>query len=137
MKQISIDKEQRQKLIEICRELFPEYSNVNWGRLYEGNYIWFDSIPNPKPDPYEVHWFELCMTEVPIRLHKVLHDNLNRSTAGVIDKNKIEEMNEKYEPELLPLDVLDLLIMGNEHPVDTIWKEFLKLKLWNIHVSKT
>lgn len=130
MKQLSISKDQRVKLIEICKILFPEYVNIHWGRLYEANYIWFDSIPKSDPDPYEVHWFELCMTEVPIRLHKRLNDVVKIATDGIKDDKSMAVIQEMYEPELLPIDLLDLLIMNNQHPIDLIWKEFIKLKLW-------
>lgn len=130
MIQLKISKNQSDKLLEICKELFPEYDNLRWGRLHESNFIWFDSIPKSAPDPTEIHWFELVMTEIPIRLHKRLAEAMKIATSGIRDDKSLAVIAELYEPSLLPLDVLDLLIMKSDHPIDTIWEEYKKLKTW-------
>lgn len=133
MNVIQLNQDRRDKLIEMVKVLFPEFSNVRFGKGWERYNVWLDNIPNSKPDPIEIHWFELCVTELPDRLFKTLNkivdDKINRT------KEQQDRIYELYEPELIVLDVLDLLIMGSKHPVDTLWNEFKKLKLWNSEIG--
>lgn len=135
MKNITVSQEQKEMLIEMCKRLFPEYTSIRWGRSFESDHLWFDSIPNPIPGPIEIHWFELCMTHLPEKLmtilKKIIDDNNN------LEGDKLLKFYIDYEPVLLPLDVLDLMLMKNYHPINTIWMEFLKLKKWDISYQMT
>jgi hypothetical protein len=129
MKNIPVSLIQRDKLIEMCIRLFPEYTSIRWGRSFESDYLWFDSIPNPKPGPVEIHWFELSITHLPEKLMKILKKIVSENENLInIDK---EILYKSYEPALIPLDILDLMLMKDYHPIDTLWEEFLKLKKWD------
>ena len=64
METLKINEEQKQKLIEICKELFPEYKVIsfddtdNFGKV---SFLTDDS-------EYLFHWFELCMFQIPKKM---------------------------------------------------------------------
>lgn len=130
MKTTPLSIEQKQMLIEMCVRLFPEYTSIRWGKSYESDHLWFDSIPNLKPGPLEIHWFELCVTHLPEKLMDTLKKVMD--SAQNLEGNELVRFYVDYEPVLLPLDVLDMMVMKDYHPIDTLWTEFLKLKKWDI-----
>lgn len=120
MKQLTMTQDQRNKLWQMCIMLFPEFITIRYGRGWEKDYIWMDNIPNNTLDPVQIHWFELCMTELPDRLYNKLKKLCHESS----DSNE----QRRLEPDIMPLDVLDLLVMGGRHPIDTLYGEYKKLK---------
>jgi hypothetical protein len=108
MKQLSMSPTQRENLLEMCKDLFDEFHNIRYGKGWEYNNLWMDSIPSSVPDPVEIHWFELCMTELPLRIGKrKVNGGLGRGTAMV---------------------TLISLLSQQKHPIDTLYEQYKKLK---------
>lgn len=116
MKAIKLTKEHKKKLLKMCKTLFPEYKN--WDLKLEGEYknhliasFEEDNDYIPNCDLY-IHWFEFCMTHL-------------------IDKLSIEfAKSEGEDDSCLKEEFLFHLskIKNKIHPVDYLYKEFLKLK---------
>lgn len=119
MKAIELTKEQKEKLLEMCKALFPTF---NWsdelygskqyvhfyskeegipiitgGFLYEGNSYQVDEC---------IHWFEFCMTQL---------------ATALMCKNK------KH---------MQQLFMGLKHPVDYLYEQFKKLPTKDDRIEK-
>lgn len=124
MKSIQLTEEQKEKLLEMCKELFPEYNNIKIKCTLKGKKItvskriYFDGSGNmmgfPKKemadvDPYItydwIHWFEFCMTH--------LQDKL-KGLGGF--ENDFD------------CDVNLMSCWYESHPVDYLYSEFKKLK---------
>ena len=123
MKQIELTKEQQNKLLEMCKKLFPEYKHVTFqqdaimgaGWEYDFNNICFSDISEKIFDiKLNIHWFEFCMTHLVIKLKSYNH---------------LKEAS--------PLQRLNFYnfywdVSNNEltkvHPVDYLYKIFKKLK---------
>ena len=119
-KRTSITREQVDKLLEMCRDSFPEYSNITFETKRDTNEVWFDNKPDLTPDPHEYHWFELCLTELP----KVIFEKLYMLTME--DKeSKYLELQSSFQTggELLFFTHSEGL-----HVIDTLYKEYKKLK---------
>lgn len=131
MRKISLNTTQRDDLLRMCMKLFDEYKVIRWGKSYETDFIWMDNCPDPKPDPVEIHWFELCTVHLPLRLHTRLKIALNQ----VVKRNNPEDMEliSKIEPKLLPSDVIHEMSIG-KNPVDTIYQEYKKLIMGEINI---
>jgi hypothetical protein len=109
MKQIELTLKHREKLLEMCKELFPSsdfdmYDLVNVGESKLYPEIWIIQDNSQIFAPY-IHWFEFCMT------------HLQRKILGVLDyeKTKIFLMRCLFQCE-------------QPHPIDYLYSEFLKLK---------
>ena len=115
MKPIELTKEQKNKLLEMCKKLFPEYwileldvpNNLNNKHLFiigflEGN----DYIPGC--DLY-MHWFEFCWNI----LNKIL---ANKPPLYILEQIQLFGMTcfNKFP---------------SVHPVDYLYEEFKKLKV--------
>lgn len=101
MESLKLTEEQKTKLLEMCKILFPEY-NYRFGKNdYYGdknsNYLWIEKEGNN-----DIHWFELCINHI--------CPKLTNRMAMFID---IEDSN---------IDI-DIVI----HPIDYLY-ELFKLK---------
>lgn len=135
MDPIKITREQRNYLIDMCRELLQEYDNILWDKGLDYEKLWFGSNNKSKLDNTEWNWFELCVTELPRRIKITLSYIFEReekiANNNIKEYNMIGENHLQYEPEILDgVDVLSLFLNNNIHPVDTLYKEFLKIKRW-------
>ena len=107
MKNIEINNKQKENLLEMCRILFPEYPDLQFGVKEKHNwskeYLVFGLTGN---EPI-IHWFEFCI-------------------FYLIDKIFNEDQKEAY------LSNKDFykggLSFGDEHPVDILYEQFKKLK---------
>jgi len=125
-KRISLSREQVDKLLEMCKDSFPEYSHIDFKA--EHNEVWFSSKPDIHPDPHEYHWFELCTTE----LSRVMF-------------TKLEKFNREDE-ELKNAHLQNAFQTGGEmlffsftegiHIIDLLYKEHKKIKRWELIISK-
>lgn len=62
MKQIEFTSEYKEKLLEMCKALFPEYEDIDFiSKDQEGNYSEEDFIVL---DDIVIHWFEFCLTHL-------------------------------------------------------------------------
>ena len=100
MKNIELTEDHKSKLLEMCKELFPEYPDLQFGVKEKHNwskeYLVFGLTGNVPI----IHWFEFCMTHLCDKVF--IHD---------------ESLNEF----LLTFNV-------DKHPVDYLYEEFKKLK---------
>ena len=108
MKPIKLSKEQKIKLLKMCKILFPEY----YFQIIQ-DFIGF-SITSLKDDErMDIHWFEFCMTH--------LVDNLSLTFA------KKEGEDDKCLKEEFLFELND--IKTSVHPIDYLYKQFKNLKL--------
>ena len=100
MKNIELTEDHKSKLLEMCKVLFPEYPDLQFGVKEKHNwskeYLVFGLTGN---EPI-IHWFEFCMTHLCDKIF--IHD---------------ESLNEF----LLTFNV-------DKHPIDYLYEEFKKLK---------
>jgi len=98
MKAIKLTEEQQNKLLEMCRVLFPEY------RWYLGKFLRAYIIGND-PDLYKedksdikIHWFELCITHLRTKLN-LHHDDMYLTTNPGIDtfKHTVDYLYEEFK----------------------------------------
>ncbi len=79
MKILTLNKKQEKQLVKLCEEFFPDFY---WENVYEGdgvdNMAYFDSgnssvilevnISKNRYKLLEVHWYQLCLTELSKRI---------------------------------------------------------------------
>lgn len=119
MKSIELTKDHRSKLLEMCKELFPELNLEiyydddiadNWEEAIENNSCGNDAqvgylISNwHKPNAKIIHWFEFCMT--------YLKDKI----LGVLKYHKTEEFLMRI-----------LFQCEAPHPIDYLYQQFKQL----------
>lgn len=127
MKPIELTEDQKNRLLEMCKALFPEYHKwCFYHPISKANMIVAFKKDNDS-DLYDncdifIHWFEFCMTH----LAEKIFNPKDRNTA--IIKNNFEafymEMN-AYSWFIQDPGVRESFA---DHPVDYIYKEFKKLK---------
>jgi hypothetical protein len=107
MEAINLTDEHKFKLLEMCKELFPEYKDLNYWKSYicDG---WGHGI----------HWFEFCMTHL---VNKLAWCNIK---TDILADCEYESIRLKYLLELAK----DRPSPGQYHPVDYLYEEFKKLK---------
>ena len=110
MKNIEINNKQKENLLEMCKKLFPEYPDLQFGVKEKHNwskeYLVFGLTGN---EPI-IHWFEFCMTHLANKM---------------IELGELPNFNNK-----LDYDFFSILQSSwwESHPVDYLYKEFKKLK---------
>lgn len=135
MKRLLVDSYQRNCLLLMASRLCDGFTTIRWGLSYQCDFIWMDSLPEIEPEPIEIHWFELSLVHLP----ELLHDEIKRVMERVeltIDEEEMNTLISKYEPELIPLDIMDLLYTKEIHPIDSLWGEFKKLQIWDSLIKK-
>jgi len=118
MQSIELTQEHKDKLLEMCKALFPEY-NIFYFRIDSKS-----STIHPKEGytnnnilrigkfgklDLSIHWFEFCMTHLSIAISKI-----KDYPADLIDRNEFSKT------------IIDNIY--NQHPVDYLYSEFKKLK---------
>lgn len=137
MNPIKLTEEHKSKLLEMCKELFTEYTYHEFNTDVEGN--WGDDILclyNPGDiKSINIHWFEFCMTHLSRKIFNKLHDFSNHMTADYE-----QECSDEWDAELMqrcsffvanPTRNLDKYPNGKIiawHPIDYLYEEFKKLK---------
>lgn len=88
MKPLELSQEQKEKLILMCKALFPEYDIFE---IEKDGYLLFVNKKCPA-----IHWFEFCMTHLRKAL-KVHYDDLYRTSIGISqDVHPIDYLYEQY-----------------------------------------
>ena len=107
MKNIELNKKQKEMLLEMCKELFPEYVIYpadNDGFIEGEQWVGDQNMGEDRPvNEFNIHWFEFCT----ITLWNELYLKLGNL-----------ELKNYYE----------LLLNNLVHPVDYLYDEFKKLK---------
>lgn len=110
MKNIELTENQKVKLLEMCRILFPEYPDLQFGVKEKHNwskeYLVFGLTGN---EPI-IHWFEFCITKLSV---KILCQNKNI-------------INSSYSKNYF---LQNKIINSDEHIVNYLYKEFKKIKI--------
>lgn len=108
MKAIQLTTEHREKLLEMCKELFPEYNNFWFSVTIGHNFILEASIPNSKilVPALQMHWFEFCMTYLCDKIFLPKGESRLDGIKGMDYYQRNENM----------------------HPIDYFYSEFKKLK---------
>jgi hypothetical protein len=112
MNRIYLNQEQKDKLLELSKEFFPNFCLIEWGkgRQDENQFLWFHEKwihPETKIElpnlVLSIHWFEFCLTHLQDKMKEngFFKDNIDCD---------IELISSWYE----------------NHPVDYIYKEFKK-----------
>ena len=118
MKSIQLTEEHKSKLLEMCKELFPEMDAYIVNDTKESNGFilgtWGQST-----DGITIHWFEFCMTHL---IDALAWENI---TSDMLADCQYENARLKYLLELAK----DRPDPGQYHPIDYLYEEFKKLKL--------
>lgn len=111
MKILTLNKKQEKKLLSLCKEFFPEFILV-WpcprdpdkGEEFEDIFMELEG----KKERYAIHWYQLCLTELPKRILHRFNDKGNRDGCG----SGIYSLQQ-------------YVVDSPEHPVDFLY-EFVK-----------
>jgi len=107
MQPIQLTQNHKDKLLEMCKTLFPEYEFYDEKRVSK-DYICYK---NKNTNFEGIHWFEFCMT---ILINKLIDD----------------KQHTNWSIDLSDKDILILNIQNNkQETIDYLYLEFLKLKL--------
>lgn len=118
MKNIELTEEHKSKLLEMCKELFPEYKYFGWSELYDGSKSELIGIMFYKEnvEALNIHWFEFCITKLSYK---------------IFDSSKYPSKNAGDDTVQYLCDMMDRQTWYTKeayHPVDYLYEEFLKLK---------
>ena len=61
MEALQLNKEQREQLLLLISEYFPEYHHVRYGNKWDSDEIWFSEGEDADYKNHEIHWFEFVM----------------------------------------------------------------------------
>jgi len=109
MKIQALNKTQQKRLLSLCKEFFPEYEYIWWNSCYLT--IVFGGGKSSNNKSIDIHWYQLCLTELPKRIWS----KVNRLKLMCTDGNEKLEMCYPYsrlEPSVLN---------SYKHPVDFLY----------------
>jgi hypothetical protein len=107
MNKINLTDEQKNKLLQMCNDLFPEYDIAEYFDNTECCFFLKDG------DETCIHWFELCVIEIPERIAEGLNT--------VYPKD-----NHAFIIDMLMKKMLNFSALKKEHPVDYLYKMYEK-----------
>lgn len=116
MKSIELTEEQKNKLLEMCKALFPDYVNI---QIVYTNLLQFSGENN-----FVIHWFEFCMTHLSTAIFNKKYNFDHMMTADLE-----QEVSCEWDSELMDrvsFHVANPTRTDNWHPVDYLYSEFLK-----------
>ena len=120
MKTIELTTEQKEKFLEMCNKLFPEYKEIILTQQKTLNFRFKQRIGcTSHIANMSIHWFEFCMTHL---INTLAWENI---TSEILADCQYENARLKYLLELAK----DRPDPGQFHPVDYLYEEFKKLKL--------
>ena len=111
-----LTKEHREKLLEMCKELFPEYDFEFLSNFSEWGIISVHKIGQHEIFENTHHWFEFCITKLSYKIF----DNLKFPARNAGDDSV------QYLCDMM--DRQTWYIKEAYHPVDYLYKKFLKLE---------
>lgn len=127
MKNIELTEDHKSKLLEMCKVLFPEYPDLQFGVKEKHNwskeYLVFELTGN---EPI-IHWFEFCMTHLIVKLSKEFTKQ-GLSKADYTNNQYPNWFSEKVSYHLNPFRneefEEDIIFI---HPIDYLYEEFKNL----------
>ena len=110
MNPIKVSDLQESKLLEMCKELYPEYIRIDF-RMCCGedtsDFVYNENLGFLDSNGWtEIHWFEFCMTYLADKIFKD-HDNFSNIKDSFITIFSIKD----------------------EHPIDYLYEQFKQLKI--------
>jgi len=122
MKSIELTKEQKDKLLEMCKALFPELTDLEIRDSMEDFCFKFEHIcieyGRKNNNLVIIHWFEFCMTKLPEKIF----GNPKNSFQGLNGRPYwCEKVAESF---------------AKVHPVDYLYEEFKKLPIQKDRVKE-
>lgn len=116
MQKLTLTKEQRERLLEMCEKLFPEYDVRLTYPIYnkEDLFIQFGKKESDKYD-FEIYWFEFIMGELTNKLYKLFFTAMG-------------EQNILWDLLVKEGFYVQVLHHKTLHPVDYLYENFKKLK---------
>lgn len=112
---IEINEEQKEKLLEMCKKLFPEYTFMDWGLCRREKQLKY--YHKEWTSAKFINWFEFCLTHL-LREICILCTNKNFG----FDPWDFDKMMKKSIEKCLLYD-------EPKHPIDYLYAEFKKLKI--------
>lgn len=134
MKSIEINQDQRNKLLEMCKYLFPEMDAYTIEDTEESDGMilgfWGQST-----NGVSIHWFEFCMTHLNRKIDKLyIEKEITPLEKRAFNENNYPDGLPKNWTELWEyrpyMQIWKTLNLGQYkiHPIDYLYEEFLKLK---------
>ena len=117
MKAIELTEEQKEKLLEMCKSLFPEYEGIWFHSLHSTSLTGYLKTNKTQYCDFEIHWFEFCMT------HLINSLAWKCIKTDILADCEYEDARLKYLSELA-----EDRVTGQYHPIDYLYEEFKKLK---------
>lgn len=136
MKAIELTLLQQEKLLEMCKALFPEYKSIQIGNSQHFNSTGY-SLPEYTHLQFRkigtqfitIHWFEFCNTWL---VEKVLNPTPERPSRVLQDKFK----EFFWKSNLYWMYINEYSGTPEKHPVDYLYEEFKKLPIKDDKVTK-
>lgn len=130
MKPIELKEEHKSKLLEMCKELFPEHPNLRVRDSMEDFCMNQDNCfielqesgRNTKEDTI-IHWFEFCMFYLSKKIFKELY-----KLKGKKDPNNKNYIGTMYDKQGAHNCYISMITKHGEHAIGYLYSEFLKLK---------
>ena len=125
MKNIELTEDHKSKLLEMCKELFPEYKEIVFGNFF-GNVIFSkNKIKNINWNNkklsntiFQMYWFELCSIKI---VNELAWRNIK---TDILADCEYEDFRMKLITEIFR----DKYITETFHIIDYLYEEFKKLK---------
>ena len=118
MKNIELTEDHKSKLLEMCKELFPEYIETYLGvNDYDpepDGYIYFTKNKNIT----RIHWFEICSIKI---VNELAWRNIK---TDILADCEYEDFRMKLITEIFR----DKCVTETFHIIDYLYEEFKKLK---------
>ena len=144
IKPIILTEEHKIKLIEMCNVLFSEYKSIElWGfNSYDdfcrlgGNekidnciYFYPEKLPLNKKNPPRIDWDNVQKTNIPITIHWFEFCMMHLAPKIIYPLYISKDANSDEGGQLgMELFGNTILYHPKEHPVEYLYKQFLKLK---------
>ena len=121
MKSIELTKDHKSKLLEMCKELFPEYtiySADNDGFIEGEQWVGDQNMGEDRPvNEFNIHWFEFCMTHLCVKIYNLIDKYNNDLFINMFHGSILSFTHFKESGDFVAI-----------HPVDYLYEEFKKLK---------
>ena len=116
MKALKLTKEHKEKLLEMCNKLFPEYIiTFNINALEYGTFM----VTNNGETI--IHWFEFCMTHLVDKIFESFEEDDEDFYDRYINNGALFYGVGVSE-------IIFVMLNSKKHPVDYLYEEFKKLE---------
>ncbi len=106
MNKLGLSSKHKKMLLEISNDLFTEFKKVEIDEFHGNYFLLFD-------DKVKLHWFEVCIMEIPERIAKTLNSVYPKERHSFIVDMMIKKM-------------LKFSNLEKKHPVDFLYDIYKK-----------